>query len=99
MSLSSTVEVEGDYSVRVDYNDMDLSGTVTVDTESVLDQLDPTDVIAYYKDQGKTDLDDLEGMVEMRMIDTNTIIDFLKNEQMRGGFSNINVDKILEELQ
>jgi hypothetical protein len=96
--LPSNVEVDGSYSVDVDCNSMDLDGTVTVDTEEVLDQLNYEDVIDYYKDQGKSDMEDLNGMVQMGMIDTATIIEFLKGEQMRGAFADVNVEKIMEEL-
>jgi len=99
MSIPSSMNVDGSYEVQVNYSDVDCEGTVTINPEDVLDELDASDVADYYKENGKDESDTLQDMASMKLIDTNDVLEFLKDEQMRGAFANINIDKILEELQ
>jgi hypothetical protein len=98
MSIPYNLEVEASYSVDVDGRDIDLNGMVTIDTEDMLDQLDSADVIAYYKKNNQIDTE-LRSLVMSGNITTENLLEFLKDEKARDSFADIDLAKIIKELQ
>jgi hypothetical protein len=91
--IQRTVDVEGDYSVDIGYQNVELSGDVTVDTADVLDQLDVDDVLEYYNSDARLDSEAITANLT-----TSEVLEYLLQEKMRGPHSDINLDYILAEL-
>ena len=95
MSLPHSITVEGDYSVEVGYKEVDITGNVDIEPEDVLNELDVEDVLEFYEAEGNA----LDLEFTLKNSSTDEIIAVLKDERDRGAFADVNVEKIIKELQ
>ncbi len=94
MRLPSSLTVEADYSVDVGHQSVDISGEVEITPTDVLEHLDADSVMEYYEKENSFDIAEV-----IKLASTQDILDLLLSEQMRGAYADVNVNKILEELQ